>query len=228
MTSKNLRRLAFGLLLITVAYNAVEGILAIGAGLEAGSLVLVSFGADSYLEVLAAAAVIWRLTYSDEEAGERSEQRAIRLIGSTFLLLAAAVMFQSVLALVREDGAEESRLGIAVLIASIVTMPALSLAKLWTAARLGMPVLAAEAKETIACSYLSLTALVGVIAMPVVGAWWVDPVAALLMTPWLIKEGVEGVRGEACFDDVKVCFCRHCVFGFRSCPVLDSCVPRCC
>ena len=228
MKSTSLRRLAFGLLIATVLYNVVEGFIALSAGISAGSLVLLTFGADSYLEVLAASAVIWRLTYEDEEAGERAEQRAMRLVGWTFLLLAGAVVFQSLLAFANGDGADESAIGLALLVASLMIMPVLALAKLWTAAKLNLPVLAAEAKETIACSYLSLTALVGLAATAIVGAWWVDPLAALLMTPWLIREGLEGVRGEACFEGLKACFCRQCLYGFRQCPPLDNCVPRCC
>lgn len=228
MTTRQLRQLAYALLILTVVYNVAEGVIAIVAGWRAGSLVLLAFGADSYLEVLAAGAVIWRLTYADEEEGERVERRAMRVIGVTFILLAVAVVFQAGLALSDREGAQESWLGIGVLIASVVTMPILALAKLWTAARLEMPVLAAEAKETIACSYLSLTALAGLVATAIAGYWWVDPAAALLMTPWLVREGMEGVRGEACFDDLKVCFCRGCLYGFRSCPPLDACVPRCC
>jgi divalent metal cation (Fe/Co/Zn/Cd) transporter len=228
MRTTDLRRLALGLLCVTIVYNVVEGVIAMGAGLSAGSLVLVVFGADSYLEVLAAGAVIWRFSLANEKDGERAERRVMRLIGWTFLLLAAAVVVDSVGSLIQHDGADRSFAGIVLLVASLVVMPALVLIKLWTAARLGMPVIAAEAKETVACSYLSLTALVGVVATAAVGAWWVDAVAALCMTPWLFREGLEGIRGEACFDDLKACFCRHCFFGFRGCPELDSCLPRCC
>lgn len=219
--------LAVALLVVTVLYNVAEGVIAVYGGLQAGSIVLLAFGADSYLEVLAAGAVLWRLSYQDEEAGERAEQRAMRLIGATFLLLAAAVVFQSVVALAGRHAADESRLGLALLAASLVTMPLLSLAKLWTAARGKIPALAAEAKETVACSYLSLTAFGGLLATALLGWWWLDAAAALLLVPWLAREGLEGVRGEACYDGERPCFCLRCFGGLRGCTPA-CCAPACC
>lgn len=207
---------------MTIIYNVTEGVIALWLGLSAGSIVLLAFGADSYLEVMAAGAVAWRLSIDDEEAGERAEQRAMRFIGATFLILAAAVIFQSVFALATRDGAEESVVGLGLLLASLTVMPVLALAKLWTAAAVNLPVLAAEAKETVACSYLSLTAFAGLIATIVFGAWWLDPVAALLMVPWLVKEGLEGVRGDACFEGNRPCFCGECWYGLRSCTDLAA------
>jgi divalent metal cation (Fe/Co/Zn/Cd) transporter len=132
-------------------------------------------------------------------------------------VLAGAVAFQSIYALTTRNHAEESPLGLAVLATSLVTMPVLSFAKLWVAARAQMPVLAAEAKETIACAYLTLTALAGVVAIFLFGWWWLDAVAALLMIPWLVKEGREGLRGENCVEGGRPCFCRRCLFGLRGC-----------
>ncbi|MGD9933211.1 MAG: hypothetical protein AB7T37_05785 [Dehalococcoidia bacterium] len=228
ISPRQLRRLAVTLLVLTLAYNVAEGAIAIVAGLRADSIVLLTFGADSYLEVLAASAVLWRLSFRDEESGERAERKAMRLIGASFLLLAAAVAVQAALAFAGDGQAESSPLGIGLLVASLVLMPLLSFAKLWTAARLRLPVIAAEARETIACSYLSLTALAGLAATAAIGAAWVDPFAALLLIPWLVREGLEGVRGDACFDGLGVCFCRQCLWGVRNCPPNDACVPRCC
>jgi divalent metal cation (Fe/Co/Zn/Cd) transporter len=221
------KRIAVALIFATLAYNVAEGAIAIASGLAAGSVVLLSFGADSYLEVLAAGAVLWRLSFRDEDAGERAEQRAKRFVGATFLILAAAVVFQATFVLASREGAEESAVGLALLVASLTLMPALSLAKLWAAARTRMPVLAAEAKETIACSYLSLTAFGGVLATFLLGWWWVDGVAALFMVPWLVREGLEGVRADPCFDGARPCFCRSCLFGVRDCATA-CCVPACC
>jgi divalent metal cation (Fe/Co/Zn/Cd) transporter len=217
-TVVTLRRTAFALLFVTVAYNVLEGVLAIVAGISAGSLSLIAFGFDSYIEVAAASAVIWRLSITDEEAGERAEQRAGRFIGVTFLLLSVGITYQATTALVQGDGAEESLLGIVLAAASVTFMPALALAKLRTAAKANMVILAAEAKETLACSYLSLTLLFGLIANAIVGWSWIDPVTALLLIPWLIKEGTEGLKGDVCFEGLRACFCRSCLYGVRSCP----------
>jgi len=210
-------RLAFLLLVATVAYNVLEGALALTAGVSAGSLSLVAFGFDSYIEVAAATAVLWRLSIRDEERGERAERRAGRFIGLTFLALSLGIVYQASVALIQGNGAGESQLGIVLAAASVTLMPALALGKLHTAARGNIVVLAAEAKETLACSYLSLTLLVGLTANAVVGWWWIDPVTALLLVPWLIKEGREGLRGDVCFEGLRACFCRACFYGIRSC-----------
>ena len=106
-------------------------------------------------------------------------------------------------------------------------MPTLSVIKLWVAARTKVPVLAAEAKETLACSYLSLTALTGVVAIAGFGWWWLDTAGALLMVPWLVREGLQGLRMEACFEGIVPCFCRPCFFGQRNCKAV-CCAPACC
>lgn len=205
------------LLLFTIAYNIAEGVIAIYSGLQAGSIALVAFGADSYLEVAAASAVLWRLLIADEERGERAEQRAMRFIGWTFLALGAVIVYQAATALAGRNGAEESLVGIGLALASVIVMPALSLWKLKTAADGNIVALTAEAKETLACSYLSVTLLAGLVANALVGWWWLDPVTALLLVPWLVREGLEGVRGDVCFEDLTACFCRDCFYGLRTC-----------
>jgi len=218
--SRNGRRLAYALVGGTLVYNVFEGVIAIASGLAASSIVLVTFGMDSYLEVIAAAAVLWRLAAPNDEVGERREEKALRIVGASFLLLAAAVVLQALLALGGARGArgaETSTVGLTLLLVSLLLMPAISIAKLWAAARWTVPSLAAEARETIACSYLSLTALVGVVATALIGWWWLDPAFALLMVPWLVRKGLEGIRGDACFDGATLCFCRECWFGSRTC-----------
>jgi divalent metal cation (Fe/Co/Zn/Cd) transporter len=215
--SSRVSRLAVLLLAVTIAYNVAEGVLALASGIEAGSVALIAFGADSYLEVAAASAVLWRLLIADEERGERVEQRAMRFIGWTFLALSAAIVFQASVALTERSGAEESLVGIGLALASVTVMPALALLKLWTAARGAVAALAAEAKETLACSYLSLTLLLGLLANAAIGWWWLDPLTALLLVPWLVREGLEGVRGDVCFDGVRACFCGACWLGVRAC-----------
>jgi divalent metal cation (Fe/Co/Zn/Cd) transporter len=221
------RRLAVLLLVATAAYNLAEGVVALASGLAAESLTLVAFGADSYLEVLAASAVLWRLSHADSEAGEQAEARARQVIGATFLLLAGAVLFQSVSALAARHAAQESLVGLILLAASLALMPVLALAKLWVAARARLPALAAEAKETVACAYLSLTAFAGVLATSLLGWWWLDAATALLLVPWLVREGVEGWRGRGCGGEAPPCFCRPCLGGLRRCAG-GCCAVACC
>jgi divalent metal cation (Fe/Co/Zn/Cd) transporter len=213
-------RLARGLVWLTIFYNVLEGVLALIAGWSAGSIALVAFGADSYLEVAAASVVLWRLSIDDEERGERAEQRAMRFIGWTFLVLAGVIVFQASSSFATADGAEESLLGIGLALASVTVMPAIALLKLRTAAEGNILALAAEAKETLACSYFSVTLLIGLVANAIVGWWWLDPLTALLLVPWLVREGLEGVRGDACFDGLRACFCRECLWGVRTCPAV--------
>ena len=209
--------LARSLLGATIFYNVAEGVIAVVAAVAAGSIALFAFGVDSYLEVAAASAVLWRLLIADEERGERAEQRAMRFIGWTFLALAAAIVYQALSALATRDGAQESYMGIGLAVASVTLMPALALWKLRTAAQGNILALAAEAKETLACSYLSVTLLAGLVANAVAGWWWLDPLTALLLVPWLVREGLEGARGDVCFDGLTACFCRACFYGVRSC-----------
>jgi divalent metal cation (Fe/Co/Zn/Cd) transporter len=214
-----MHRTAKSLLLFTIIYNIAEGVVAIWAGIAAGSISLVAFGADSYLEVAAASVVYWRLAIRqhDDESGE-FEERIEKFIGWTFLVLAAAVVFQAVVGFANRSGAEESVPGFVLAIVSVTLMPAIAIWKLRLAADMDIRSLAAEAKETLACSYLSVTLLIGLSFNVLLGWWWLDPLTALLLVPWLIKEGLEGVREEGDDDEdesVKLCSCRSCLFGLR-------------
>ena len=186
----------------TMAYNAAEGVIALWAGARAQSIALVGFGLDSFIECAAAAALFWRLGIesrgADPETIERSEKRVHRFIGGTFLALALYVFIQAGWTLWTKKTVEESLVGVILASASLVIMPLVAWGKLHAAKAIGSAALQAEAKETLACSYLSFTLLLGLVANAVAGWWWADPVAALLMVPWLIKEGIEGVRGEHC------------------------------
>ncbi len=212
-----LLRIAKFLLLVTILYNFVEGVVALWAGISAGSIALIAFGADSYIEVAAASVVIWRLGIEDSEYAEVVEQRVVRFIGWTFLVLSAAIVFQSAWALFQRSGAEESLLGIGLAIASVTFMPVVAIWKLRIAARGNLQSIASEAKETVACSTLSLTLLIGLIANAALGWWWLDAVTALLLVPWLLREGLEGIRGEEDEDELRLCSCRACLFGLRDC-----------
>ncbi len=188
----------------TMVYNALEGVIALTSGIRASSIALVGFGLDSYLELAAAAVLLWRLRVEERGASpqriERAERRVHRFVGVTFLVLAAYVTGQAGWILWRGVAPGESLVGIALASVSLLIMPLVSWGKLRAARELGSAALRAEAKETLACSYLSFTLLLGLAANALFGWWWADPVAALLMVPWLVKEGREGLAGEDCDD----------------------------
>lgn len=202
--SRRWRKKALWLVIATMAYNVLEGVIALWSGLRAGSIALVGFGLDSYIECAAAAALLWRLAVEarggDREAIEESERLVHRFVGGTFLLLALYVVLQAGWTLWGQEAVEESLVGIVLAAASLVVMPLVAWGKLHAAGKIGSPALQAEAKETLACCYLSLTLLLGLAANAAAGWWWADPAAAILMVPWLVKEGVEGLRGEECCD----------------------------
>lgn len=183
-----LRLVLFGLI-----YNVAEGILCVSAGIAAGSVVLVGFGLDSGVEALAAFAA-WR--FLRREITPETEENLARIVGWTFLGLAAYVVIQSAHDLITREEVAPSKLGLVVTSLSLLVMPFLGFWKLRLARRIGSRGLEAEAKETIACSYLSLFAVLGVAVRYLGGPSWVDPIAALLMVPWLVREGLENVRGE--------------------------------
>jgi divalent metal cation (Fe/Co/Zn/Cd) transporter len=200
--TRDWRRIGLWLVGATLAYNVLEGVLALWAGLDAGSVALVGFGFDSFIECAAATALFWRLGVeargADPETIERSETRVHRFIGGTFLALALYVLIQASLTLWHQETVSESTIGIILAVASLIVMPLVSWGKLHAAKVIGSAALRAEAKETLACSYLSFTLLLGLVANAAAGWWWADPLAALLMVPWLVKEGLEGIRGESC------------------------------
>jgi divalent metal cation (Fe/Co/Zn/Cd) transporter len=199
-TTRDWRRIGLWLVGATLAYNVLEGVFALWAGLDAGSIALVGFSFDSFIECAAAAALFWRLGVeargADPETVERSETRVHRFIGGTFLALALYVLIQAGLTLWHQETVAESTFGILLAVASLIVMPLVSWGKLHAAKAIDSAALRAEAKETLACSYLSFTLLLGLVANAAAGWWRADPVAALLMVPWLVKEGLEGLRGE--------------------------------
>lgn len=187
--------------LLTLGYNVVEAIVSIGAGLVAGSVALVGFGIDSGIEVSASLAALWRLGADREpERRERAERRALRIVGVLFLLLAAYVTWESAAAIRGHEAPERSPVGVAILVLSVVVMPVLARAKRGVALAMGSGALAAEAKQTSLCAWLSAIALAGVGLNALLGWWWADPAAALAMVPIIAREGVEALRGEECED----------------------------
>jgi divalent metal cation (Fe/Co/Zn/Cd) transporter len=183
----------------TVAYNVAEGVLSVGAGWLAGSIALVGFGLDSFIEVTSAAALLWRIRLAlhrgaSVEEEHQAERRALRVVGLTFFLLSAYVAFRSLWMLWRREAPAESMLGIAITALSLILMPWLALAKRRIARALGSRALQADSMETMVCAWLSAVVLAGLAANALWGWWWADPAAALLMVPLILKEGREAWR----------------------------------
>lgn len=188
------------LVIATMVYNAVEALVALWAGVSAGSVALVGFGLDSVIELAAAAVVLWRMAVEARGAAteriEQAERRVRKFVGLTFFALAAYVLAQSGYVLATRNAPSESTLGIILAVLSLIVMPLIALGKTRVASAIGSRALAAEAKETLACAYLSFCLLIGLAANAFLGWWWADPVAAMLMVPWLIHEGREGFEEE--------------------------------
>jgi divalent metal cation (Fe/Co/Zn/Cd) transporter len=183
---------------VTITYNTVEAIVSLAAGLVAGSVALVGFGVDSGIEVAASVAAQWRLRADiDPVRRERVERVTHRVIGASFLVLAAYVAVDSVTTLWEREAPEASPVGLVILVLSVLVMPVLARAKRRVARALQSRALEADAAQTSLCAYLSVIALAGVGLNAAFGWWWADPVAALAMVPIIGKEGVEGLRGEA-------------------------------
>jgi divalent metal cation (Fe/Co/Zn/Cd) transporter len=187
---------------LTLGYNSLEGILAIGAGVLAGSIALVGFGFDSVIEVSASVAALWRLNADvDPIERERAERLTLKIVGILFLALGIYVTWDAATALVKREGPDESKLGIVLAAASLIVMPLLARAKRRVALRLGSRALRSEAQQTQLCTYLSAILLGGLTLNAMFGWWWADPAAALIMVPIIGKEGVEALSGhDSCYD----------------------------
>lgn len=183
----------------TVAYNSLEGLVSILAGLIAGSVSLVGFGLDSIIEVTSGAALLWRLHHDwNEPRREAIERITLRIVGWCFMALAIYVAFDSGWTLVRHEKPERSIPGIIVAAVSVVVMPLLARAKRLVAEGIGSAAMKADSRQADFCTYLSAILLVGLLLNAVLGWWWADPVAGLVMVPVIAKEGVDGVRGKGC------------------------------
>ena len=185
----------------TIAWNTVEGIVAIIAGAIAGSISLMGFGIDSFMEVLSGSVLLWRISVdTDVNQRHRNEQRALKIVGLCFLGLAVYIAYESASDLLQHRAPEHSIAGIVLACASLVVMPLLSRAKHKVAAHLGSAAMHADAKQTDFCAYLSAILLAGLALNTLLGLWWTDPAAALIMVPLIANEGIEGVKGKACRD----------------------------
>lgn len=167
----------------------------------AGSIALVGFGFDSFIEVTSGAALLWRLHADvDKARRERLEAVSLKIVGVCFVLLAVYVSYDSVESLIRREAPEESLVGIVLAAVSLVVMPLLVRAKRKVARAIKSKALMADSKQTELCTYLSAILLAGLLLNALLGWWWADPLAALVMVPIIAKEGIEALRGDTCCD----------------------------
>ena len=171
------------------------------AGAIAGSISLVGFGIDSFIEVASGTTLLWRMTVdADVKSREGNERLSLRVVGLCFIVLAAYVAYESVSVLISKKASERSIPGIILACVSLVVMPILSRAKKEVGRELSSAAMNADAKQTDFCVYLSAILLGGLFLNAALGWWWADPTAALIMVPIIAKEGFDGVKGKACCD----------------------------
>jgi len=181
----------------TIAWNTLEGLVAVIAGAVTGSVSLVGFGIDSFIEVTSGSALLWRMSVdADEHRRERNERRALQIVGVCFLCLAAYITYESAADLWSKRAPEHSIPGILLACVSLVVMPLLSRAKRKVGRALSSAAMHADAKQTEFCTYLSAVLLAGLMLNAFFGLWWADPVAGLTMVPIIAKEGIEGLQGK--------------------------------
>jgi len=183
----------------TIGWNSLEGLIAVAAGVLAGSISLVGFGADSFIEVTSGAAVLWRMAHdADAERREARERLTLRIVGAAFLALALYVAVDAIRDLVARREPEVSVVGMAIAAVSLIVMPLLSRAKRRVADAMGSRAMQADAAQTDFCAYLSAILLGGLVLNAALGLWWADAAAALVMTPIIVNEGVRALRGDPC------------------------------
>jgi divalent metal cation (Fe/Co/Zn/Cd) transporter len=204
MTPTSPHQKALRLSYLTVGYNICEGALSLVAGGLAGSIALVGFGLDSFVESLSGGIMIWRFRRHADlspEEEERREKLAIKLVGWTFFGLAAYVLYESLKKLIFQEAPAPSLLGIFIAVVSLILMPFLYFLKLRVSADTGSASLKADAKQNLACAFLSLALLVGLGLNYVAGLWQADPVIGLIIAAVLGREGYETLKEE------KLCSC---------------------
>jgi divalent metal cation (Fe/Co/Zn/Cd) transporter len=183
----------------TIGYNSLEAVVSIIAGLIAGSVSLVGFGLDSAIEVASGAALLWRLHYDiNPTQREQFERTTLRIVGWSFLALAAYIAYEAGSTLMRHEATEQSIPGILIAAVSAVVMPLLARAKRRVATGIGSGAMLADSKQADFCTYLSAIVLGGLLLNALLGWWWADPVAGMAMVPIIAREGVDGVRGKTC------------------------------
>jgi divalent metal cation (Fe/Co/Zn/Cd) transporter len=190
-------RRARALAWLGIGWHAAEAAIAILAGLAASSIALIGFGADSLIEALAGFVVIWRFAGA-RAADDGAERRAQRLIAASFFVLAAYVGVEAVRALVTAAEPDVSWVGIGLAAVTAVTMPLLARAKADVGARLGSAATTGEGRQNMLCAYLSIALLIGLGGNALLGWWWLDPLAALVVAGVAVHEGRAAWRGDAC------------------------------
>lgn len=183
---------------LTLVWNSAEAVVAVVSGVLAGSTALIGFGVDSVIESSSGAVLLWRL--NDRTDREDVEGLALRLVGLSFLALAAWVGWDALGAILNRDAPDESMVGIVLAAVSLVVMPLLARAKRDVARGLGSSALHADSRQTDLCAYLSAILLGGLALNALLGWWWADPIAGLIMVPIIVREGVVALRGETCSD----------------------------
>jgi divalent metal cation (Fe/Co/Zn/Cd) transporter len=182
-----------------IAWHVIEFGIALGAGIAAGSIALIGFGADSLIEAFAGLVVVWLFTGA-RLASRTAERRAQQLIAGSFFVLAAYVGVESVRDLVEGHHPSASWVGIALAAVTAPSMPLLARAKRRVGERLNSSATVKEGAQNMLCAYLSIALLVGLLLNAVAGWWWADPMAALFIAGIALKEGRESWRGEGCCD----------------------------
>ncbi|HWP93558.1 MAG TPA: cation transporter [Thermodesulfobacteriota bacterium] len=202
--NSKLHKRALFLSYFTVGYNFLEGLVSVFAGVLSGSIALVGFGLDSFIESLSGGVMIWRFGkhghISDEEE-ERIEKKAIGLVAYTFFIFGAYVLYESIKKLYYQEPPEPSLLGIIIAVVSIIVMPILFYLKYKTGKSIGSRSLVVDSKQTLACVFLSFALLLGLGLNYLYGLWWADPVVGLVIVAYLVREGYEALRER------KLCSC---------------------
>ena len=193
--ARRLGRRAQLLAATSVSYNLIEAVIAITAGLIAGSVALVGFGLDSVVEVSSGLIILWQFRHRIPEA---REQQALRLMAYSFFALAGYVTFESLRALLSGHGPEPSNVGIVLASVSLLVMPFLSWAQRRTGRALGSNAVVADSTQTLLCTYLSAVLLIGLVLNATLGWAWADPIAGLIIAAVAVREGLEAWRGEGC------------------------------
>ena len=181
----------------SLGFMALEGLVAVAAGIVAGSIALIGFGIDSAIEGFASVIIVWRFTGS-RTLSHAAENRAQKLVAIQFFILAPYVTFEAVRALINGERPEESVIGIALATSSLVVMPLLGRAKQHIGSRIASSATASEGKQNLLCAYLAAALLVGLVGNALFEAWWLDPVVALFIAYVAVQEGRQAWRGDAC------------------------------